>query len=188
MPEENVEKTGDDTGATKTGGNGNGDAAGNADDKSGKTGDDAAGDKAPEGRHYTQAEIDRIVQGRVNRATKDAADKAQLSKEQLLERERDDALKLVRDRDLKDAFIETAGIDYAKSSRLFKMYKDDIEVDKDGKPTNLKDVIGQMKKDFPEYFTAKKVEGSGDGGKGTGGDGKPGGSMNDFLRQASGRR
>jgi len=189
---DNGENPGEDDDATKQSEK-NGDAAGKkAGDKSkgGKAGegsDDDEGDDADEdkGRKYTQAEIDKIVQRRVNRATKDAKDKAELSETELLKKERDDAKAEVRERDLKDEFILKSGIDAVKATRIFRMYRDEIDVDETtGKATNLADVLKTAKADFPESFS--KLKGSIDARKND--DEKSvEGDMNSAIRRATGR-
>lgn len=200
MPEADVLNTGaDDSAQTKSGkddANAGGKNAGSDKGKGQRSGtddDDDDSDAAGKPKPITfssQEELDRLIKKRVDRATKDANDKAQLSKEQLLEKERDDALALVRDRDLKDDFnaaATTAGLDASKSSKIFKMYRDDIDLDDKGRPTNLKDVVKAIKTDFPELFKPP-VKGGGDGGQGNGSDGKAvDGDMNATLRNMARR-
>lgn len=179
---------GADDGANKSG---TGDAAQNADDKSGKVkAGDEAGENAGQVVFKSQKELDDLIARRVNRATKDVADKAKLSETERLQKERDDALKLVADRDLKDAFISESGLSHAIASRQFNAYKDDIEVDEKGKPTNMKDVVKQLKADLPQLFKPN-IGGKADGGAGSGAganDGKPAGDdMNANLRRMAGR-
>jgi hypothetical protein len=197
MPNEDDVKSGaNDSAGTKSGNDG--DAAGKkaGSDKgngsgSGDDDGDAGGDKPKPITFASQDELDRVIQKRVDRATKDSEAKAKLSKEQLLEKERDDALALVRERDLKDDFAaaaSTAGLtDAGKAPKFFKMYRDDIDLDDKGKPTNLKDVVKALKTDFPELFKPP-VRGGGDGGSGNGSDGKAiDGDMNTTLRRMAGR-
>lgn len=145
--------------------------------------DDAGGDK-PKGRFVTDDEINDIVKRRLARATKDAEDKAQLSKEQLLERERDEAVKDLRVSNARDEFITASGIDYAKASRLFKVYKDELEFDDKGKVENLKDVLKSARADWPEWFGNEKPKGGADLGGGNGDSGKkPNEGMNAIFRR-----
>lgn len=199
MPENDGSQPGADDSAGKKSGEQNGDAAGKkAGSKSGGKDDDDSDDDEDDGeagdgkskeekKSYSQAEIDAIVKRRVERATKKAADDAKLSKEQLLEKERDDAKAEVRERDLKDDFEIASGLDKQKATRLFRMYRDDFDLDDKGKVTNMKDIIKSAKADFPELF--KVVNGKGDGGGGSGD--KSGsaadGDMNAALRKMSGR-
>lgn len=197
MPKADGLNPGDDAGADKTGGSDNGDAAGNAADDAtnkGKAGAGKPGAGKDEGGdepklQFTQKELDDMFARRLARANRDAEDKAKLTKEQLLERERDDALSKVRNADARDSFIEASGIEYAKASKLFRMYRDDIEFDKSGKPENLKDVIATAKKEWPELFTVdKKRLGGGDGGAGGSGNGESATQgMNQLIRERAGR-
>lgn len=190
--------------ADKAGANGgakDGKAGSNTDDANrdqrGKAGDDANDDDSQDGKGgnaggkkpklYDEDEVNEIVQRRLKREKKDADEKAQLSKEDLLKRERDDARKEVRVSNARDSFITASKLDYAQASKLFRMYKDEIEFDDDGKATNLADVVKTAKSEWPELFKPGKP-GGGDLGDGNGDDGKPaGGGMNDRLRKATGR-
>lgn len=199
MPENDGSQPGaDDSAETKSGkdANAGGKKAGSKttdDDESDDDEDEpgkAAGDKSKAGQvvFASQADVDKMIQKRVERATKKLADDAKLSETERLEKERDDALALVRERDLKDDFINASGLDSAKATRLFKMYRDDFDVDdKSGKVTNMKDVLKTAKSDWPELF--KVVTGKGDGGGGSGdGSGKAvDGDMNSALRKMAGR-
>lgn len=187
MPNEDGLNPGADDGTLNK--DGNGDAAGNADDKDKKPVDkDKGGDAGGEPKlSLTQAELDALISKRVNRATKDAADKAKLSETELLKKERDEAKAEVRDRDSKDNFAIASGLDLGKATRLFAMYKDDIEYDDAGKATNMKDVVATAKKEWPELFGKRKVEGSADGGSGSGEGQGAGGGMNSILRSMAKR-
>ncbi len=146
-------------------------------------GDATGGDKPKVGKleDFTD-EINEIVQKRLNRAKKDADEKAQLSKEQLLERERDDARNELRISNARDSFITKSGLDYGKASRLFKVYSADLEFDDNGKVSNLTEVLKQAKTEWPEFY--KNIpEGGADLGGGNGDSGKKaGGGMNDIFR------
>lgn len=183
-PGDNGEQPGGDAADQNAGTDTNGDAAGKkADDKS--EGGEGTGDKPV--TFASQAELDRIIQGRVDRALRKANEDKALTETQKLTKERDELQKGLVERDLKDSFVAASGLDVSKGSRVFRMYRDDIETDADGKPTNLKTVIATAKKEFPDLFGMKA--GEGDGGKGSGDDGKPaGGGMNDILRQMAGKR
>ncbi len=148
-------------------------------------GEDA--DKSTEAKKsYTQSELDAIVQRRLDRATKKLTDDAKLTETQRLEKERDDALALVRERDLKDDFVTASGLsDASKAARLFRMYRDDMDVDDKGKVTNMKDVVKTAKADFPELF--KVVNGKADAGGDAAGSGGSVSDMNRQLRKMSGR-
>lgn len=153
--------------------------------KGGKTDDDSEGE-TPKGKFYSDEDLNKIIQNRIARATKDSEAKAKLTETQRLEKERDDALNLVKERDLKDDFVNGLKIDAGKAGRLFKMYRDEINTDDNGKATNMADVVKSVKVEFPEYF--KPQRGKGDGAEGGGDKGKTaGGDMNDFIRRATGR-
>jgi hypothetical protein len=196
MPKSDADKAGANGGA-----NDDSKAGKNTDDANrnqrGKAGDDAndddgqdgtgEGGKKKAGKVMTDDEINEIVQRRLKRATKDAEEKAQLSKEELLQRERDDARNELRVSNARDAFITATKIDYGKASRLFRMYKDEIEFDDNGKPTNLADVIKTAKSEWSDLFKPEKP-GAGDLGDGNDDDGKStSGGMNQRLRNATGR-
>jgi hypothetical protein len=175
---------GGDVDATKTTATNNGDAAGSiAADKT-KPGAVTADDTAGQVVFKDQAALDAVIEARVKRATKKLEDDAKLTKEQLLERERDDARRDVQERDLRDDFVAETGLDLAKGRRIFSMYKNDLEVNDSGKASNLTDVVKRAKKDFPELFATSKVQGTADGGKG---GSATGGNMNDVLRRMAGR-
>lgn len=140
-------------------------------------------------RQMTQRQIDAIVEKRLSRATKEAKEKAELSKEQLLEKERDEALKKANLADTRDNFIAAIGDDvsYAKASKFFRMYADDIETDDKGKITNLKDVMKTIRADWPGEFK-KTPDGGADLGGGNGDRDKPAGvNMNQAIRKKFGR-
>lgn len=196
MPQNsNADNAGEDTGADEglKGGNG---GNGNADDKDkpgnkSVTGGDADKDDEKSGAitFKSQKELDDMIARRVSRATKKAEDDAKLSKEQLLEKERDEAKREVLERDLRDDFVEQTGLPIGPGRRLFKMYRDDLDIDDKGKAGNMADVVKQAKKDFPEAFKAvaddtSKRKPKGDGGEGS--DGKVGGDMNSALRKMAG--
>lgn len=170
-------------GKTNDDGNGNPDKATNK-----KGGEKAGGEGDDEIVSMKQSELNAIIQARLDRAQKAADEKSKLTKEELLQKERDQALAEVRTANLRDQWIQESGIEYAKAAKLFKVYKDDIETDKDGKPTNLKTVLTTARKEWPEAF-GKVQPGSADAGGGNGGDaGAPAGvGMNALIRQKAGR-
>jgi cytochrome c1 len=187
MPELDADKAGADGGADNKAGTGNAKTDQTADSK-GKTTDSDGDKKSPELISMTQDQLNDLVQKRVARATKDADDKAKLSKEQLLERERDEAKNELRVANLRDEFISAAGdIPYAQASKFFRMYRDDLEIDeKTGKATNLKDVLKTAKADWPQVFKPD-VKGQGDLGGGSGGTKPVGADMNANIRKLAGR-
>lgn len=86
-----------------------------------------------------------------------------------------------------DSFMSGLGdVPYSKGKRLFKMYADDLELDENGKPLNLTEVIKEAKKDFPDWFKAK-VSGDADAGKGNNSNGDDAADMNSLIRKKAGR-
>lgn len=161
-----------DAGATKDEKQQAGDAgAGGSDDKSG------AGDEKhePEEKKFSQSDLDRILKKEREKIEK----KSKLTEDERIKQERDDAIKELNERKAFDDFDAAASSAGATKSRaLFKLMKDDLEYNDQGKITNLKDVMKTARNDYPEFF--KKVEGSGDGG--AGGERSSTKSMNDFIR------
>lgn len=181
---------GNDDASRNASGNGNGgkdgtgkDGKGSGNDKSG--GGDAAGKIVFE----SQADLDALIQRRIARATKKLEDDAKLTAEEKLQKERDEALALVRERDMRDEFVAKADVSPAVAQRIFKAYRDEIEVNDVGKATNLDEILKMAKKEMPQVFAKHSgiKPGGGDGGSGTGGDGTTGGDMNSALRRMAGR-
>lgn len=194
---DNGENPGVDDDANKSGTN-NGDAAGNAGDKSdkgkgkgGKDDKDDDDDKSGQIVFKSQKDLDAVIEKRLERERKKAADDAKLTNEQRLEKERDEALKLVSDRDRRDDFIAEIGLPYAKAVKLYGIFRDDIETNDKGKATNMADVVKKAKSDWPELFTdsgdKRRHRGKGDGGSGKGEGEGTGDDMNAALRQMAGR-
>jgi hypothetical protein len=101
--------------------------------------------------------------------------------------EKDNQLKgaAIRERDAKDATRDAAKKAGAPDGDLiYRVIKSDLEYDDDGKPTNLKDLIADLKQTTPHLFKpeSKRI----DGGSGNGS--KPGkDDMNSMIRIAAGR-
>ncbi len=91
----------------------------------------------------------------------------------------------IRERDAKDATRDAAKKAGAPDGDLiYRVLKGDIEYDDDGKPTNLKDLIADLKQTTPHLF--KPATTRVDGGAGNGS--KPGkDDMNTAIRLAAGR-
>lgn len=91
----------------------------------------------------------------------------------------------IRERDAKDATRDAAKKAGAPDGDLiYRVLKGDIEYDDDGKPTNLKDLIADLKQTTPHLF--KPATTRVDGGAGNGS--KPGkDDMNAWIRQQAGR-
>lgn len=179
MADTDGEKPGADTGADdKSGGSaddGNASKKAGESDKGSKGGDDT-GSKAV--TFADQKAVDDMVQRRVERALEKSKKDAELSETDRLKKERDDANRLVQDRDNRDDFVAKADIAPAMARRLYNAYREDFDIDDKGKITNLDAVLKQAKTDFASLFQKKKVEGGGDGGKG----GEPAGDANAALR------
>lgn len=164
--------------------------AGTVDNSDDDSNDEGSGSDKRDGKFYTQDEINDIVKRRVNRATKEKEAEAKLSKEQLLEKERDDARSELRIANARDSFIAASGLDYSKGSKLFRVYASDLDFDDNGKPTNIKDVLKDAKSEWPELFGEQpqgKKKGDADLGGGNGDGKKAAGGMNAAIRNAAGR-
>ena len=92
----------------------------------------------------------------------------------------------IRERDAKDATRDAAKKAGAPDGDLiYRVLKSDIEYDDDGKPTNLKALIDDLKQTTPHLF--KPATTRVDGGAGNGS--KPGkDDMNSMIRAAAGRQ
>ncbi len=92
----------------------------------------------------------------------------------------------IRERDAKDATRDAAKKAGAPDGDLiYRVLKGDIEYDDDGKPTNLKALIDDLKQTTPHLF--KPATTRVDGGAGNGS--KPGkDDMNSMIRAAAGRQ
>lgn len=189
MPENDGEQPGADTGADDKGGKG---GNGNADEKPGNKTEKPKGDDDDKPGRVTfesQADLDAVIQRRVDRALKAEKAKAELSETDRLKKDAEDARAEVRERDLRDDFVAKTNLPAGQAQRLFKMYRDDIDTDDNGRATNLDDVIKSAKKDFPDMFKpAPKVKGGGDGSDGTDGGKAIAGDMNAALRHMAGRK
>ena len=177
-----------DKGGKPAGDKGNKDKGGKGKDDAGDDDDDSDDDSKGEvKKSYTQKQIDDMINKRVARATQKLKDDAELSETDRLKKEAADARAEVRERDLKDEFETISGLDKAKSNRLFKMFRDDMDVDDKGKWTNKKEVMKMAKDEWPELFS--KLSGKGDGGNGGGNNSeKPlNGDMNSAIRGLAGR-
>ena len=101
--------------------------------------------------------------------------------------EKDNATKglAIRERDAKDAARAAAKTAGAPDGDLvYRVIRSDLEFDDDGKPSNLKALIDDLKQTTPHLFKAASTRV--DGGAGTGSN--PGKSdMNAMIRQAAGR-
>lgn len=180
-------------------------AAGAADDKpvddaaaaaaaaaAGAGADDAAGaDKTT----FTKAELDaalaadRAEQTRLAKAaTKKQERDAELSEGERMKQRAEAAEASLRLHDARSSVErEAQAAGFANPSKIYRLLKDDLSFDDAGKPENVKDLIAAAKRDFPEEIAAK-TPGSADGSAGKGAAGAGKGTMNDFLRAATGRK
>jgi hypothetical protein len=179
----------------------------NITDKALKTGDepdkqtDAVADKGtqpektPETvKAHTPEEVSRIVAREVAKAEKkfkDAAEKAQAdatkTETERLTGQINELKAQILERDTRDAVIRAAQDKkfLARNPQaVYRLVKDELDVDKDGKVTNLPDVLTQAKADYPELF-GPKPSGSANGGEGS--NQKPQFDMNTAIRQSAGR-
>ena len=127
------------------------------------------------GKVFTQEDVNRLIA----KERKETERKAKMSEDERLKFDLEDARAQLRERDTKDAVQNEASKLGAKNAGLiYKAVKDDLTFDSSGKPENLKEVLTQAKKDFPELF-GSQPSGSADGGE----KGQPTGkTMNDWMR------
>lgn len=185
----NGENPGDNVGANKNDGQTEtGQSANPADNpNASNTGQDGQTETAV--TFKSQKDVDAMVQRRIDRALKAQKDEAELSENDRLKKQADDARRELQIRDLRDDLVAELGIDAKRGRSLFAAYRDELDVDdKTGKASNIKDVAKAIKSDFPELFKPKAA-GSADAGSGraTGAAADTGG-MNSFLRRAAGKR
>jgi hypothetical protein len=165
---------------------------GSADDK--PSSGTQTGNTEDEPKTLTQSEFNRALQKRL-KDEKDRQDKerkqADLTEIEKAKAAEAKAAELQRKLDLRDAKEEVvaaarkAGMKAtASNDRLWRLVKDDIELDeKTGKATNVKDLVVLAKELDEDLFP--KRPGGGDGGQG---NGSPvGTSMNDMIRRSAGR-
>lgn len=178
----------DDGTQNKVGNEGDGKPAGNPandDNKNDGSGDNGGSEKPV--TFKSQAELDSLIQKRIDRAVKTYKDRETLSETDRAKAERDDAIAQLRDRDNRDSFISKLGLPAAVGNRVYRSYKEDFDLDDKGNIKNLDDIVKLAKSEFPDLFSkGRKVEGKGDGGGG-GNDAGKGGGMNDALRRMAGR-
>lgn len=141
---------------------------------------------------FTQADIDAAEERGRRSAAAEAKRKekdAQLSESDRLKQRAEEAEARLREREGRDLF-ERAARDAggANTAKLYRLVKDEIEYDEQGKPTNLKELVAFAKRDYPEEFGGgHKTAGSADGGAGNKSAASLQPSMNDFIRRLTGR-
>lgn len=166
---------------------------------------DAGGDKTTFTKDEHEAAIEAALaadrQARKKSAAGKAAKSAQSAKGKKADDDSDDSEELTKERQRREQLEERLRVHEAKDSvvaaakvagfsnpeKIYRLVKDDLSFDDEGKPDNVKDLITIAKKDYAEELTASKGRGSADGGAGGNGAGV-GASMNDYIRHAAGRR
>lgn len=150
-------------------------------------------EKTPETKVHTPEEVSRIVAREVAKAEKkwkDSAEKAQVdatkTETERLQGKISELETQIRERDTKDtvlAALQNRKFAAKNPQAVYRLVKDELDVAKDGKVTNLDDVLAQAKTDYPELFGLKPA-GSANGGEGNGQPAKV--DMNTQLRRAAG--
>lgn len=106
---------------------------------------------------------------------------------ELEKRASDTATELQRERaekTIRDA-AASAGARADRLASVYRLIRDDVKYDDDGRPDNVDALIAQAQKDAPEFFA--RVTGSGDGGKGSGDTGRdPNAGVNAAIRSLAG--
>lgn len=159
--------------------------------KSGKKSDDKSNDnsddktepyKAFDSKEDYNDHINKIVKARLAREknkTDDSDDNGDAKKAET--ENRSDNSKAF------NSFMSGLGdISYSKGIKLWRMYKDDLELDENDKPLNFTEVLKEIKKEFPDWFKAK-VSGDADAGKGNNSVGNDAADMNSLIRKKAGR-
>lgn len=152
-------------------------------------------EKTPE-KLLAPEEVSRIVAREVSKAEKkfkEASDKAQAdatkTETERLTGEISELKAQIRDRDTRDAVLKAVQ-DKKFAARnphaVYRLVKDELDVDDKGQIKNLNDVLTQAKADYPELFGQPKPSGSANGGEGA--LQKPAWDINTSLRQMRGIR
>lgn len=147
-----------------------------------------------------QRELQRIVAREVQAAKRRAQQEAEESRarqeaeakgeyQKLLadaERQRDEYRDSIRHMEAERVVERIAKRSNAEHPEvIYRLIKDDIQYGDDGKPTNVEELVADLKRDYPRYFVAPVAVGA-DAGK-SGGDPATG-DMNQVLRRAANRR
>lgn len=137
--------------------------------------------KAAETRGVTKGKQAAADEAATRKAKEDNDYKALLEK---AERDRDEARTQARVTAARaDAIDAASSAGSSKPATVWKLIKDDVEFDDDGKATNIADLIKAAKSESPELFGELKKEArKGDGGNR--GGASSGGDMNDAIRKA----
>jgi hypothetical protein len=132
-------------------------------------------EKTPETKLHSPEEVSRIVAREVSKAEKkfkEAADKAQADATKT-ETERltgtiNELKAQILERDTRDAVLKAAQEKKflaRNPNAVYRLVKDELEVDDKGQIKNLNEVLTQAKADYPELF-GPKPSGSANGGDG----------------------
>lgn len=155
----------------------------------------AATTQPPAEKTFTQAEVDAMFQKRLSKAVKAELKKmsgdgeeGQPSVEEM-QRERDTALSEARTLRAKDDLFDyvddgrfKVGLRPENRKAFWRLAKDQIEFDDSGKPSNISEVVKQVKLEAPALFTSST--GSVDAGA-QGNGSVP--DMNFLIRRSAGR-
>ena len=160
-------------------GNSNSDTSTDTKNEGAERGSDTSTDNKKDegaGKVFTQEDVNRLLA----KERKETERKAKMSEDERLKSDLEDARHQLRERDTRDAVqTEAAKLGAKNAGLIYKAVKDDLTFDSSGKLENLKDVLTQAKKDFPELFGTNAAAGSADGGE----KGQPlPRSMNDWMR------
>lgn len=126
---------------------------------------------APVDKTFTQADLDRALEKQkkdLKKETDDAAALAKLSEDERKDAEIKTLKQSIQLRDAKDEVVAALTKEGAKGTDLmWKAIKGELEFDeKTGKVTNLKDLIKDLKADYPDSFGEPKPGQTIDGGAG----------------------
>lgn len=115
---------------------------------------------------FTQEEVSRLVAREVRKATEKATAEAataeanaKKSLEEKLQSENDSLKSRLREREARDEFTRAAQKLKApprSAHAVFELGKSHLEYDKEGQPTNIKDVLADLQEEFPELFGIDK--------------------------------
>ncbi len=148
-----------------------------------------AGTTEDKPKTFTQADIDRaaVAARRDEKARLEKQIKqAELSEAEKLKAENAELQTKLRSRDAEDSIVAACGKDCVNPKAVVRLaHSIGLEFDKDGKLTNLKDLIAEAKDIAPELFPKRPGPANGGDGNGTSPVGQ---SMNDVIRQAAGRK
>jgi hypothetical protein len=145
---------------TQNGGSGGDDPANSSEDKN----------KQPE-KSFTQAELNQILakeRREWEKKTKEAEDRAKLSEDERLKAELDAVKRENQMIKAESELSRALGAAGAKSPELlFAASKERLEFDKDGKLSNAKEIVDELKAAYPTQFGVEKPKESIDGGAGS---------------------